>query len=73
MVDKAFTPGARATTQLKDLQQAADLAQNCALNLPLNQACLSQWQGMVDADLGGLDQAGILAWVALNNEQITLK
>ncbi|CAI8398265.1 MAG: 2-hydroxy-3-oxopropionate reductase [Oceanospirillaceae bacterium UBA2001] len=69
MVDKAFTPGARATTQLKDLQQAADLAQSCELNLPLNQACLSQWQGMVDADLGGLDQAGILAWVELTNEQ----
>ena len=73
MVDKAFTPGARATTQLKDLQQAADLAQNCALNLPLNQACLSQWQGMVDADLGELDQAGILAWVALNNKKIDPK
>jgi len=45
------------------------LAQSCELNLPLNQACLSQWQGMVDADLGGLDQAGILAWVELNNEK----
>ena len=67
MVDNDFTPGARATTQLKDLQQAQDLAQQCQLDLPLNQACLSQWKAMVDADLGSLDQAGILAWVTLNN------
>jgi 2-hydroxy-3-oxopropionate reductase len=67
MIDKDFTPGARATTQLKDLQQAQDLAAQSQLQLPLNHTSLSQWQAMVDADLGGLDQAGIIAWVALNN------
>lgn len=67
MVEQNYTPGARATTQLKDLQQAQDLATLNKLTLPLNQASLSQWQGMVDAGLGHLDQAGILAWVEHNN------
>ena len=67
MVDQDFTPGARATTQLKDLQQAQDLAAQSQLQLPLNNTSLSQWQAMVDADLGSLDQAGIMAWVTLNN------
>ncbi len=67
MLDRDFTPGAKATTQLKDLQQAHDLAKQSQLNLPLNEACLKQWQAMVDAQLGHLDQAGILAWVEKNN------
>jgi 2-hydroxy-3-oxopropionate reductase len=67
MVEENYRPGARATTQLKDLQQAQDLAQQNHLQLPLNQTCLSQWQAMVDAGLGDLDQAGILAWVEQNN------
>ena len=67
MVEENYTPGARATTQLKDLQQAQDLAGQNHLQLPLNQTCLNQWQAMVDAGLGDLDQAGILAWVEQNN------
>ena len=61
MIDKDFIPGARAATQLKDLQQAQDLAAQSQLQLPLNNTSLSQWQAMVDADLGGLDQAGIIS------------
>jgi 2-hydroxy-3-oxopropionate reductase len=67
MVEQNYAPGARATTQLKDLQQAQLLAAQSEITLPLNQACLSQWQAMVDAGLGHLDQAGILAWVERNN------
>ena len=67
MVEQSYTPGARATTQLKDLQQAQDLAHQSNLKLPLNETCLSQWQSMVNAGLGDLDQAGILAWVERNN------
>jgi 3-hydroxyisobutyrate dehydrogenase-like beta-hydroxyacid dehydrogenase len=67
MVDEVYTPGARATTQLKDLQQAHDLALQSNLQLPLNERCLEQWQAMVDSGLGKLDQAGILAWVKHNN------
>jgi 3-hydroxyisobutyrate dehydrogenase-like beta-hydroxyacid dehydrogenase len=67
MVDEVYTPGARATTQLKDLQQAHDLALQSNLQLPLNERCLEQWQAMVDSGLGELDQAGILAWVKHNN------
>jgi 2-hydroxy-3-oxopropionate reductase len=67
MVEENYAPGARATTQLKDLQQAQLLAEQSEIKLPLNQACLSQWQAMVDVGLGHLDQAGILAWVDRNN------
>jgi 2-hydroxy-3-oxopropionate reductase len=67
MVEENYTPGARATTQLKDLQQAQDLADQSKLKLPLNQTCLSQWQAMVNAGLGDLDQAGVLAWVEQHN------
>ena len=67
MVEHAFTPGARATTQLKDMQQASLLAHQHGISLPLLEACTEQWQSMVDAGQGELDQAGYLAWVeALN-------
>lgn len=67
MVEENYTPGARATTQLKDLQQAQDLADQSKIKLPLNQTCLGQWQAMVNAGLGDLDQAGVLAWVEQHN------
>jgi len=63
MVDHAFIPGARATTQLKDMQQASLLASQQGVNLPLLERSAEQWQAMVDAGQGDLDQAGYLAWV----------
>ena len=63
MVDHAFTPGARATTQLKDMQQASLLASQQGVTLPLLERSTEQWQAMVDGGQGALDQAGYLAWV----------
>jgi len=70
MLDHCFTPGARATTQLKDMQQASLLASQQGISLPLLERSTEQWQAMVDAGQGELDQAGYLAWVeALNGDR----
>lgn len=63
MVKGTFVPGARATTQLKDMQQAQLLAQQLDLDLPILDCNREQWQAMVDAGQGELDQAGYWAWV----------
>ena len=63
MVERVFEPGARATTQLKDMSQAQLLAQQLGLQLPVLDRNSAQWQAMVDAGLGELDQAGYWAWV----------
>lgn len=69
MIDEAFSPGARATTQLKDMQQASTLAQQQEVDLPLLSRSTAQWQAMVEAGQGHLDQAGYLAWVKKLNQQ----
>ncbi len=69
MIDEAFSPGARATTQLKDMQQASSLAQQQEVDLPLLSRSTAQWQAMVEAGQGELDQAGYLAWVKQLNQQ----
>ena len=63
MVERVFEPGARATTQLKDMSQAQLLAQQLGLQLPVLDRNSAQWHAMVDAGLGELDQAGYWAWV----------
>ena len=63
MVDRTFVPGARATTQLKDMQQAQLLAEQLDVELPVLDRTSEQWQAMVDGGLGQLDQAGYWAWV----------
>lgn len=69
MVDRTFTPGARATTQLKDMQQAQLLATQLGLQLPVLDCNQEQWQAMVDNQQGDLDQSGYWAWVAACNQQ----
>ena len=69
MVEQAYTPGARATTQLKDMLQASALARQNGMELPLLSRSTEQWQAMVDAGQGDLDQAGYLAWIAQLNDQ----
>ena len=69
MIDEAFSPGARATTQLKDMQQASTLAQQQKVDLPLLNRSTAQWQAMVEAGQGELDQAGYLVWVKKLNQQ----
>ena len=63
MIDGAFAPGARATTQLKDMHLAVDLADEVDLSLPLMTQSRDLWAEMVDAGLGDLDQSGYFAFL----------
>ena len=57
MINKAFSPGARTTTQLKDMQQASTLAQQQEVDLPLLNRSTTQWQAMVETGQGELYQS----------------
>ena len=58
MIDDSFDPGARATTQLKDLKQSAYLADALKLDLPLLAKCRDLWTDMIKKGFGNLDQSG---------------
>lgn len=59
MIDGAFEPGGRAETQLKDLMQTRELAEQAHVQLPGLERTTQLWQQMVDNGWEGLDQAGI--------------
>lgn len=63
MIDEAFAPGARATTQLKDMRQALDLADELEMSLPMMALCRDLWTQMVDTGMGDLDQSGYAQFV----------
>jgi 2-hydroxy-3-oxopropionate reductase len=60
MIDRAFDPGGRARTQLKDLDQAVELAQSLGLKLPVLEQNRKLWLAMVENGLGDFDQSGYL-------------
>ncbi len=60
MIERTFDPGARASVQLKDVNQALELAQYCGAQLPGLEKNQTLWQNMVDADMGDLDQSGFI-------------
>ncbi|WP_217351930.1 NAD(P)-dependent oxidoreductase [Ruegeria sp. HKCCD8929] len=68
MIDGAFSPGARAATQLKDMRQAVDLAREVDLSLPLLSKSHALWAAMVEAGMGDLDQSGYFAFVRDTNK-----
>jgi 3-hydroxyisobutyrate dehydrogenase-like beta-hydroxyacid dehydrogenase len=59
MIDGQFDPGGRAETQLKDLVQTIELAEQAHVILPGLERTTELWQQMVDKGWAGLDQAGI--------------
>lgn len=71
MIDGAFTPGARATTQKKDMRQAIELAEEIGLSLPLMRQSRDLWTKMVDEGLGDLDQSGFFQFVQSDQEPKT--
>lgn len=58
MIDGNYTPGGRATLQLKDLREAARVAGLHGLELPVLQHNLTRWEAMIAAGLGDLDHSG---------------
>lgn len=69
MIDRAFTPGARATTQLKDMKQSADYAERLGIQLPVFNEAKVQWQEMVDQGLGEVDQSGFYSYIDQLNKK----
>ncbi|WP_267895724.1 NAD(P)-dependent oxidoreductase [Loktanella sp. Alg231-35] len=68
MIDGAFSPGARATTQHKDMRHAVDLAREVELSLPLLSKSQWLWAAMVESGMGELDQSGYFAFVRETNK-----
>jgi len=59
MLDEAFERRVGARTQLKDLEQTLDLAEQLGLTLPMLEAGTQMWREMVARGWGDLDQSGI--------------
>lgn len=60
MIDQAFEPGGRARTQLKDLDQTLEFAEQIGVAMPLLERDTELWREMVARGWGDLDQSGIM-------------
>ena len=59
MIDGTFTPGGKATTQRKDMQQALDLAASLGLELPATTLSRDLYDRLIAAGGGELDHSGL--------------
>ena len=59
MIDGAFTPGGKATTQRKDMQQALDLAASIGLELPATALSRDLYDRLIASGGGDLDHSGL--------------
>lgn len=59
MISGNFTPGGTALNQLKDVDEAARVAREAALPLPMLEVSQQLWSRMVAAGLGDLDHSGL--------------
>ena len=59
MIDGAFTPGGKAATQRKDLQQALDLAASIGLPLPATTLARDLYDRLIASGGGDLDHSGL--------------
>ena len=59
MIDGAFTPGGKATTQRKDMQEALDLASSIGLELPATALSRDLYDRLIAAGGGGLDHSAL--------------
>lgn len=60
MIDNDFVPGAKVTTQCKDLAQALDLAATYGQALPATQLNLSLYRSLIDNGQGELDHSALI-------------
>ena len=59
MIDGAFAPGGKATTQRKDMQQALDLAASLELELPATRLSRDLYDRLIADGGGDLDHSGL--------------
>lgn len=60
MIDGDFTPGGKATTQLKDMTQAVDLAAELGIALPSLALNKSLYEKLIDRGDGALDHSALI-------------
>jgi 3-hydroxyisobutyrate dehydrogenase-like beta-hydroxyacid dehydrogenase len=60
MIDRMFEPGAKATTQRKDLLQALQLGQSLGLELPATELNLSLFDRLIEQGDGDLDHSALI-------------
>lgn len=60
MCAEHFVPGAKSTTQLKDLQQALELATSLKLELPATALCQRLYQHLLNQGWGSLDHSALI-------------
>jgi 3-hydroxyisobutyrate dehydrogenase-like beta-hydroxyacid dehydrogenase len=59
MIERAYQPGGKVRTQLKDLRLALDLAADAGVALPHVASAASRYQRLVDAGDGDLDHSAL--------------
>lgn len=59
MIERAYVPGGKVTTQLKDLELARALAGECGLSLPHVESCIARYRALVAQGDGGLDHSAL--------------
>jgi 2-hydroxy-3-oxopropionate reductase len=60
MIDENFTPGAKATTQLKDMTQAVELGAHYHLELPITELGKELFQHLIDGGGANLDHSALI-------------
>lgn len=60
MIKGDFTPGGRSETQLKDLEQALEVAHDLGLELPALTLTRDRFRQLVEAGDGGLDHSALI-------------
>lgn len=60
MIDEDFRPGAKATTQYKDLKQAVELGADYDLDLPATRLNMSLYKTLIDSGDGNLDHSALI-------------
>ncbi|MBK8971764.1 MAG: NAD(P)-dependent oxidoreductase [Hahellaceae bacterium] len=63
MIDRQFSPGARATVQLKDMGMIVGEAEQVGLNMPLAELTKTLYHDMVEGGFGDLDHSGLFVWL----------
>jgi 3-hydroxyisobutyrate dehydrogenase-like beta-hydroxyacid dehydrogenase len=68
MIDGQFKPGAKVTTQCKDLLQAIELGALNGQALPATELNLSLYQSLIDRGQGNLDHSALIKALKADTE-----
>ena len=66
MINNSFEPGARSTTQRKDLDQAMKLAEELGIKLPATKLGRDLYDKLIDAGHGNLDHSALIKVIDLD-------